>query len=330
MLANARVLVTGAAGFIGAHLVDRLLSEGAEVTAWLRPESNPWRLQPHEARIRIVHTALTNEVVLEQTSPFDVIYHLGAAGTNQEETDDSRMIEANILGTMAILRVARKESTRVITAGTLFEYGPGLDLHEGMPLCPVNEYAASKAGAWLSARAFAARHGIPFVWLRLSSTYGPAQTPCFVIPYTIVQALRGEPVMLSGNEATRDFVYVDDVVEAFLRAGASRVTDRAINICSGRPRAVNAAVQVVLDALRMPVDVTLGAYTHAGSGVNACSGSPKLAGELLEWETRVGFEDGIERTVDWYRMHESQWRAAFRESVYGSLGPRREQHRTSD
>jgi nucleoside-diphosphate-sugar epimerase len=319
MLADARVLVTGAAGFIGSHLVHRLLSKGAEVTAWLRPETNAWRLRPYETRIRIVEAALTNEVVLRQTSPFDVIYHLGAAGTNQEETDDSRMIEGNILGTMAILRFARKTSTRVIAAGTLFEYGSGLDLHEEMPLCPVNEYAASKAGAWLNARVFAARHGIPFVWLRLSSTYGPAQSPCFVIPYTIVQALRGESVRLSGNEATRDFVYVDDVVEAFLRAGASRVTDRAINICSGRPRTVKSAVQVVFNALGMPMDLVAGAYTDRGSGVTACSGNATLARELLDWGARVDFEGGIALTVDWYRRHQSEWRSAFGESTYRSL-----------
>jgi nucleoside-diphosphate-sugar epimerase len=315
-----KCIVTGAAGFVGSHLTRRLVTENVGVNVVVHAQTDMWRLFDFEPRIHVHHCGVENIAALEDVSDVDVIFHLAASGTNQEDSDIDSAISTNVLGTLEVLRLARRIGARVVAAGSMLEYGPGLGHRESGSLAPVNEYAASKAAAWLLSRAYASRHGVPLAWLRTSSIYGPAQTPSFVIPYFIVQALQNKQIFLSDGAAARDFVYVEDAVGAFVAAATvACAPGEAFNVCSGRLVTVKEVAEAIDEAIGGTSRPSFGVYNDRAAGVDTCSANPEKSRTLLRWEATTPLRDGLLRTVHWYRDHEALWHQAFAESGYSSL-----------
>jgi UDP-glucose 4-epimerase len=297
-----RVLVTGAAGFIGSHVVDALLARGDAVAAidHLRRRPRPWLadamrrgLDLHVGDIRdldLVSAAVASarpEVVLHLAAQVDV---------RRSVADPSFDAMVNVAGTVAVLEAARQAGTpRVVLASTAAVYGDPqmIPTPETAPIAPLSPYGTSKAAAeWYLAQ-YARLHGLSTLALRMANVYGPRQDPhgeAGVIAIFTGAAATGEAVTVYGSgEQTRDYVVVDDVVEAWLRATQADVTG-AVNIGTG----VESSVRDLARALGVR---ERRAPARPGEVERSCL-DPRRAREALGWEARAPLADGLGRTVE--------------------------------
>ncbi|MBC7678791.1 MAG: SDR family NAD(P)-dependent oxidoreductase, partial [Pseudorhodobacter sp.] len=225
-------LVTGAGGFIGSHLVERLVADGWKVRAFVRYSS-------HDQLGALVHTApgvldevevvpgdlRDADVVRRAVDGCDAVLHLGAIiAIPYSYTAPRDVVETNVLGTLNVLEAARTHRTpRVVHTSTSEVYGSArqLRMDETHPLQGQSPYSASKIGADKLAEAYALSFDLPVVVLRPFNTFGPRQSPRAVIPTILGQALAGGPVRLGSLTPTRDFTYVSDTVAAFALAATA-------------------------------------------------------------------------------------------------------------
>jgi nucleoside-diphosphate-sugar epimerase len=296
--------VTGASGFVGSQLVRRLVESGADVVALVRPESDLWRIQevldwvelataPDDARLGGVTT----------------VYHLAAAGVRPGVADPASVVEANVLGTLRVLELARDVgASRFVYCGSCFEYGSGERLREDAPLRPPSEYAASKSAGWLLAQAFANAHGLPVVSVRPFTAYGPFEAAYRLVPSVILSALEGAPVELTGGEQTRDLVYVGDVADGLIAAASSeRALGGMFNLCTGTSRSVREVAETIVELTGEPVPLRLGALPERAVEYRSLSGDPTRAAEVLGWEAGTPLDEGLTRTIEWFREHRERY-----------------------
>jgi nucleoside-diphosphate-sugar epimerase len=312
MLTGARVFVTGASGFLGANLVRRLLSIGANVTALMRPHADAWRLSDLWDRIQIVEgdlASLSSESTGARLGNFDIVYHLAAMGLNQTMNDDVAMIQANVVGTYRALDFARRTgATRFVQMGTSGEYGPCERADEEQLPRPTGIYGASKASATILARAFSQRHDLAVVILRPFAVYGPYESGYRLVPYSILRSLRGTPVEISSGEQTRDYIHVDDVVQAAeVVAWHPRAPGQTFNLCWGSETAIKDIVARIVALTGSSSPILLGTKPHIPGEMWKTSGSPRRASALLGWAPKTPLDDGLCATIEWFKKHAAEY-----------------------
>lgn len=307
IVAGERVLVTGAAGFIGANLVQRLSEAGAEVLALVRSAPDAWRLRhlPSEGVEMVVGDLdlLGQPAAPERFHGVRRIFHLAAAGVSQTGQDPSEIVETNVLGTLRALQLAeRLDVLRFVYCGSCFEYGGAVRAREERPPAPTSEYGASKAAGWLLAHAFGRRSGVPVASLRPFTVFGPLEGARRLVPHVITRAMDGIDLELTAGDQTRDFVFVDDAVEAFLAAatvdGAGGGT---FNVCSGKETSVRDVVEIVLELTQSNADPLWGAVPYRPDEMWRLSGDPTLAHDVLGWTATTPLREGLRRTIEWFR-----------------------------
>ena len=234
-LSNRSVLVTGAGGFIASHLVERLVSQGAAVRAFVRYTSRAdigcLQLVPSAVRDRIefVFGDLRDEhAVAEAMRGVEIVFHLGALiAIPYSYVHPREVVETNVIGTLNVLMGARMHHpARVVHTSTSEVYGTALrvPIDEGHPLQGQSPYSASKIGADKLVESFVRSFDVPAVTVRPFNTYGPRQSARAVIPTIISQALTRDEIYLGDLTPTRDFTYVADTVDGFVLAATA---DRA-------------------------------------------------------------------------------------------------------
>lgn len=314
MLADARTLVTGAAGFLGANLVRRLLDSGADVVALLKPGTDAWRLRDVEPRITLRRADVRTLPDLGDLGRIDYVFHLATAAVDQSVRDAKAMLETNVLGTHAVLVAAeRLQVKRLVHIGSSGEYGPASCAVEDQALAPNAEYGATKAAASLLVQAFARRTGLSTVILRPFSVFGPFEAPYRLVPYCILRGLDGRPIEVTDGRQTRDYVYVDDAMRALLMAAAHPEAGGGVfNVCTGASTAVRAMVELIAARTGTPRPPAFGARPHAGTEMWTTSGSPERAARVLGWHAETPLEEAVDRSIAWLRSA----RAAYPD-VYG-------------
>jgi len=303
--------VTGAAGFVGSHLVGRLVRLGCRVTALVRPASGLSRLQAVRHLVRLVEcdlAAVKAQQLHHQIPEAQVIFHLAAAGVDQARQDSLAIVRTNVLGTLELLQLARTLGVeRFVNCGSCFEYGGGRDLAEDRASAPANEYAASKVAAGALAHAFFRQHRLPVVSLRPFTVYGPLEGNHRLIPQVIRKALDGGDIALTEGRQTRDFVFVDDAVDAFLAAAvAGDAVGGVFNVCTGVETAVRDLVCLLLQLSGSTAKPVFGAIPYRPEELWTQSGSPVLAHQKLGWQARISLEEGLRRSLAWYQQHHPQ------------------------
>jgi UDP-glucose 4-epimerase len=309
-------IVTGGAGFIGSTLVDRLLDEGHTVavidnlwsgsTANLRPAA-----ATHGDRLEVHHLDVRDPGVAEVMAarPPEVVFHL-AAQADVRVSVARPMFDAdvNIMGSLNVFEAARKAGARKVvvasSGGTIYgEPAPeALPVDESHPQRPVSPYGVAKKVVDDYLYAFKVLHGLDFAALALANVYGPRQDPngeAGVVAIFAGRLLSGEPCTIFGDgEQTRDFVYVDDVVDAFVRA-ADRGDGVLCNIGTGVETSVNRLYGAMADAAGVDAPAV-----HAPARVGELARSsldPAYAGEVLGWAPTTSLEAGSEAVLDWFR-----------------------------
>jgi UDP-glucose 4-epimerase len=315
-LRDAPVLVTGADGFIGSHLVERLVAEGARVRAfciynsrgsagWL-DELDPATRASIDVRLGDIRDA---RFVERATEGIEVVFHLAALiAIPYSFVAVESFVDTNVNGTMHVLEAAlRAGARRIIQTSTSEVYGTPetLPIVESHPLRAQSPYAATKVAADQLALAYHRTFGAPVVVLRPFNTFGPRQSERAVLPTMLRQLLAGRTEIRLGRlDPRRDLTYVGDTVDGFVRAATTEGIDGdTIQLGTGRAesigelfalacRLLGVEARTVEDPARMRPDA---------SEVLVLRSDPTHAREVLGWEARTSLEDGLAATIDWLR-----------------------------
>ena len=313
MLKGKQVLVTGAGGFIASHLVERIVAEGAQVRAFVRYNSRgdlgQLRLLPLDvfSKVEVVAGDLRDtEAVRAAMKDVDTVFHLGALiAIPYSYLHPREVIDTNIMGTLNVLMAARDlEIQRVVHTSTSEVYGTAqyVPIDESHPLQGQSPYSASKIGADKIAESFYRSFNVPVVTIRPFNTYGPRQSARAVIPTIITQALTRDEVHLGSLEPSRDFTFVLDTVEGFIRgAQAEGVLGEEINLGNDATITIGNLAQKIFSLLgKSPRIVTEPQRVRPDrSEVRRLWASNQKARDLIEWSSRVSLDEGLQLTIDW-------------------------------
>ena len=311
------VLVTGAGGFIGSHLVERLHAQGAKVRAFVRynsrGEAGLLRQLPPETltQLEIIGGDIRDSsAIFTASEGVDVIFHLGALiSIPYSYVHPREVTESNILGTLNVLEAARHHKTsRVIHTSTSEVYGTAryAPINEAHPLQGQSPYSASKIGADKLAESFHLSFNLPVVTVRPFNTFGPRQSARAVIPTIITQALAGQVIKLGNLDTTRDFTYVEDTVEGFLKAAqADGAVGGTFNLGTGSEIRVGELADRIISATGTQAKVQVEALRLRPdkSEVLRLISDNSLAKQSLGWSPRFSLDEGLGRTIAWIRDH---------------------------
>ena len=303
-----RVTVTGAGGFIGAHVVRALLGRGHDVTAMVRPGGDPWRLADVRSRIALVGADLADtgaaERVLGAAAP-EVVCDLAWHGVGNRLHDDPAQLTANLQVHLDWVAAGAKVGCRRwIAFGSQAEYGPQpARIDEGCAPRPTTLYGTVKLCTGLLAHALARRAGMELAWLRLFSTYGPMDHPGWLIPSVILTLLRGARPDLTPGTQKWDYLYVEDVGGAVADAVAAASLDGPLNLGSGRAVAVRTIVEAVRDLIDPALPLGFGALPFRPNQIMHLEADVERFAGATGWRPVVPLAEGLRRTVEWFREH---------------------------
>lgn len=305
-----RMLVTGAAGFIGSHLTERLIADGHEVRAFVRYNSrNGWgwlennvhlNLEVYSGDIRdfdSVHAAMKG---------IDVVYHLAALiGIPYSYVSPLAYIRTNVEGTYNVLQSARELKVRVVHTSTSEIYGTAqyVPIDEKHPVNPQSPYAATKSGADQLALTYYRSFESPVVVVRPFNTYGPRQSARAIIPTIISQILSGVKEIKLGNlSPTRDLNYVADTVNGFIKVGMSDLAvGKVINLGVGKEISIVDLAERILKIMNTDAKIICEKerLRPEKSEVERLCSDANLAKEVSDWRPEVSLDEGLKKTIKW-------------------------------
>jgi len=321
-LRGRQVLVTGAGGFIGSRLCERLVEIGAEVRVLVRYTSDGDAGWLDRSQIRGEIDVRRGDLadrdsVLDAVRACEIVFHLGALiAIPYSYLAPESYVRTNILGTLNVLQAVRELGVaRLIHTSTSEVYGSAqfVPMTEAHPLVGQSPYSASKIAADKLAESYHRSFGTPVVTLRPFNTFGPRQSARAVIPAIAVQLLAGRPVRLGDTRPTRDFVFVDDTVDAFLRAAAlPGIEGLTVHTGGGREIAIGDLPAMIAAAAGLPVEVETDPQRMrpAASEVERLHADASLAKERLGWTPSISVEEGLARTVAFIRDNPALYRPA--------------------
>lgn len=307
----AKYVVTGGAGFIGSHLVRRLVTDGNEVVVVDNLSTGSLsNLEGLEHRIKFVQGDIRNKELLQSLfSGAQVVFHQAAfVSVPQSVEDPMEAHDVNVNGTLCVLSAARETGVRrVVLASSCAVYGdsPVVPKEETMTPDPISPYACTKYIMEIYAKMYSELYGLETVCLRYFNVYGPGQNPnseyAAVIPKFISRMLRGErPIIFGDGTQSRDFICVDDVVEANLKAAnIPGISGWTINIGSGKEYCLNDLVNMLNRILGINLAPIYGP-TREGDIMRSLSGM-EVAQKALGFAPKVLLEEGLKKTVAWYQ-----------------------------
>jgi UDP-glucose 4-epimerase len=298
-LRGKQALVTGASGFIGSRLCERLLEAGADVHAVSRSKQMSGAARWWSTDVRDTEATLA---LVRKVRP-DLIFHLASHVSGSRGLDAVLpTVHANLLSTVnVLLAAAEADCSRVVLAGSLEEP----DDEDRRPV-PVSPYAAAKFAAGGYARMFHSLYGVPVVLLRIFMVYGPGQRDeTKLVPYVITSLLRGESPRLSSGARPVDWIYVDDVVEALVASTATdAVLGETIDVGSGALTPIRTVVEEIVRLLQPAVEPEFGALPDRPKE-RVRVADVKRTQTLLGWAPRSALSRGLAATVDWYAAREA-------------------------
>lgn len=320
--AEKKVLVTGAGGFIGSHLVERLVDAGANVRAFVRYNSRTdaglLGMAPPEtlSRLKLIGGDLRDpDAIRKAVEGREYVFHLGALiSIPYSYLHPYEVAESNLMGTLNVLMACRDLGvTRLIHTSTSEVYGTALTpkIDESHPLQGQSPYSASKIGADKLAESFFCAYELPVVTVRPFNTYGPRQSARAVIPTIITQALAGETIRLGSLDTMRDFTFVDDTVDGFLCAArADDVAGCTFNLGTGHAVRIGELSERIAQKVGRPVKVEVDAtrFRPQKSEVRRLLSDNSLARERLNWNPNVDLDEGLDRTIAWIRENLNRYR----------------------
>jgi len=310
-MAKRSVLITGAAGFIGSHVVELFLTSGYEVKAlchYNNLQSQGWLDSSSLNRnLRIIFSDVTDSSQMsELVSDVDLVVHLAALiAIPYSYVAPRSYVNTNTVGTLNILEGIRLHGKRLINISTSEVYGTPrtLPITEQNEIKPQSPYAASKVAADALCNSYVDSYGLDITIIRPFNTYGPRQSQRALIPTILTQVASGQNKISLGNlDAQRDFTYVEDTATAILIAAESQtITGKTIHLGTGHTISVKDLVELISHITGVDIEIAVDPVRlrPAASEVEVLQSDPTFAKNMLGWESKTTLEEGIKRTYRW-------------------------------
>jgi NAD dependent epimerase/dehydratase len=313
-LSRSKILITGAGGFIGSHLCELCLAQGAEVRAFVHYNSrNDWGMLEDLDRKKIKNIEVITgdlkdpDAVRRAVRGCNRVLHLGALiGIPYSYLNPLDVIQTNVLGTLHVLQASLELGVeRIVQTSTSEVYGTAqyVPMDENHPLNPQSPYAASKVSGDKLAESFFRTYRLPVVILRPFNTYGPRQSPRAVIPTIIIQAMHSKAIRLGNLNAKRDLTYVEDTALGFIAAAITpNIEGETIQLGTQLECSIGELVSLVEQILKRKLKVISDASRRRPqtSEVERLLSCNTIAKELLQWQPRTDLRGGLEKTVRWF------------------------------
>ena len=308
-----KVFITGASGFIGANLVKELVARGDKVHILTRPNSDLWRLTPILKRLHCHRADIQNkkaiEKIISRIKPA-IIYHLSVYGAYHYQTDTEQIFRTALNGTLNLLLTAKKAGVKMfINTGSSSEYG-----RKNHPMCeneilePNTYYAVAKAGQTLLCQNFAVSEKLPVITLRLFSVYGAYEEPGRLIPTLSKTALSGQKLSLASPKIARDFIYVKDVIRAYMMAARRPdLTGQIFNIGSGRQTNLKQIADEILQLTESYSKIVYRQYAKRSFDTDIWLANAKKTADLLKFKPDYDLRTGLTETIDWFKKHSDRY-----------------------
>jgi nucleoside-diphosphate-sugar epimerase len=303
-----RVLVTGSTGFIGANLTRRLVSDGNEVHLLVRPGDNRWRIRAILDDVRVHECTLQEDERVDRLVTLidpDWIFHLAAYGAYSSQRNVHDIITTNYNGTVNLVEACLKTGfDAFVNAGTSSEYGyvDHAPRESELPE-PNSHYAATKAAATLFCRYSAQAHHRNISTLRLYSVFGPWEDPTRLLPTLLVRGLRGELPPLVSPKVARDYVYVDDAVEAFLLTARTPTAESGsvFNVGTGVQTSIAQLVDLARVQLSIPAEPLWGSMPDRQWDTDVWVSNSDSFRRATGWAPSHSLAEGLRAFADWMR-----------------------------
>lgn len=295
------ILVTGASGFLGAHVVAAAARRGWNARAGVRDATGAWRLRALAPAAAMVACDLLSGPLDAAVDGVDAVVNCAAYGVDYRQSDFERALCVNVTGAVRLARAVAERGARLIHIGTSYEYGDGEGrFDEARLLAPSGIYGVTKAAATLALQDFARREGADVVVLRPFSMYGPLEGAHKFVPQLVAAAGNGQAIDLTPGEQQRDYLYVGDVAMACLDMVEARDVPRgaALNVCSGVGLSLRALAAAAMAAAGgEPEQLRWGAKPYRPAESMRVVGDPARLKESIGWVATTGLEEGMRLTV---------------------------------
>lgn len=308
-----RAFITGAAGFVGANLVIRLIRLGTEVHILVRETSSLWRLQSIINELHIHVSDLNDSTrlhqLLQKIHP-DIIYHLASHGAYHYQRNQKEILQTTIFGTLNLLNAAIATNVQiVINTGSSSEYGTkDHPMKEGELIEPNSYYAVGKSAQTLLCQQFAREEKLPVITLRLFSVYGPFEEPGRLVPTLIQRATLNQDLPLARPDTARDFIYVDDVVKAYLEtARHPEHSGNIFNIGSGKQSSLEDIVSNIITITKSASRPIWNAYPSRPFDTSIWVADIQKSHNLLNFQATTSLEEGLRKHIKWFTEHKEAY-----------------------
>jgi len=302
---HKRVLITGGFGFIGSHLVKRLLQDNAEIHIIGRSNTNKFRLLDDLDKIIIHETdicdAFAIDPIIREINP-DYGFHLAGYGINSAHTDYEKAASTNVLGSVNIMKsLCQTDCKKIINMGTCSEYGNS-EACESCPLAPENIYGSTKAAATTILHQIAKENKKDIVTLRPFGVFGEGEEPHKIFSYVIINILRGNDVPLTNCEQYRDYCHVENIVDAMLLAcEKTEIINEIFNVASGESHPLHYYIDLIFELMESEKKPLYGHVAYRDTELwNPKTDINKIT-SMLNWKIKIPLKEGILQTIEWYR-----------------------------
>ena len=307
---NKRVLVTGGAGFIGSHLVKRLVALGSDVSVLVKYKSinDCVRLSSVWDDIEVLEADLRNIDSLRQFKgeKYDIIFHLAAYNhVGDSFLHVNEALVSNILGTANLLEYAPEfDCFLYMSTSECYGYQNAVPFQEDNTPFPISPYAIGKYGGELySLMKKNQKGGLPIVCVRAFNTFGPYQSEKAVIPELVIRCLRGHPIETTEGIQTREFNYIDNIIDGLLLAVGVEPFEGVINLGSNRAISIADLVERIHKIVQSDSELRIGALPYRPTEIwNMCADNDKAL-RYLKWSPKISLEDGLVKTVEWFKRY---------------------------
>ncbi|MFH1752171.1 MAG: NAD-dependent epimerase/dehydratase family protein [archaeon] len=308
---SKKVLVTGSSGFVGANLVRRLLKENFEVHVVLREQSNTWRLNEVMQDLNVVRDDLLNFEKLNskvnEIKP-EVVFHLATFGGHGFQKDFDLIFQSNVVGTFNLAKACLNVGvSRFINTGSSSEYGlKEKPMKETDVLEPNSLYCVSKAFA-SNLFSFLSENGLPSTTLRLFSPFGPFDEKTRLVSFVIFSCLENKNLKLFSPNLVRDYVFIDDVIDAYLKAlNSEKAIGEIINVGSGKQTLIKELMEKVIEltdssSIIESASPVPGAVHGAKMESKVWVADVSKARKLLNWQSETSLNDGLKKSIEWFK-----------------------------
>ncbi|NJD76981.1 MAG: NAD-dependent epimerase/dehydratase family protein [Candidatus Methanoperedens sp.] len=305
---SERLLVTGAAGFVGSNLTRRLIKEGYEVHIITRETSDYWRIKDMLPCLKNHVADLLDEdglkTVIQQINP-DVIFHLANAGVyGGVHLPEKKVVETNFIGTMNLISASNDIDYKCfINTGSSAEYGPKKFPMKETDLCePINVYGVSKCAATLYGNYIARIKDKPIIGLRLFSPFGPYDDKSRLMTYAITNALWNKPLSLGNPNAVRDYIYTEDVLDIYLQSIniASELKGEVFNLGSGSQATISYIVNKIIEITGSKSEIKWNSFPGRAHDTEKWEADVEKISKCFNWHPKYHIDDGIRQTISWF------------------------------